>query len=69
MEIKESVTTKVLDPGKNTTKFGRMDGSNNDGHWEDVYYILLFPEIPVSAKHVASGGMIRGMFRRYVSGV
>ena len=28
-----------------------------------------FPKIPCPAKRVASGGMIRGMFRRYVSGV
>ena len=28
-----------------------------------------FPKTPCPAKRVASGGMIRGMFRRYVSGV
>ena len=32
-------------------------------------YIWPFPKIPCPAKRVASGGMIRGMFRRYVSGV
>ena len=45
MEIKESVTTKVLDPWKNTTKFGRMDGPNNDGPWEDVYYIKIWDKV------------------------
>ena len=34
-----------------------------------VYNIWLFPKISVSAKRVASGGMFRGMFRRYVSEV
>ena len=32
-------------------------------------YIWPFPKTPCPAKRVASGGMIRGMFRRYVSGV
>ena len=34
-----------------------------------VFPIWLFPKTPVSAKRVASGGMFRGMFRRYVSEV
>ena len=32
-------------------------------------YIWPFPKTPCPAKRVASGGMIRGMFRRYDSGV
>ena len=44
---------------------------NNTGgataHW--ILHTYTFPKTPCPAKRVASGGMIRGMFRRYVSGV
>ena len=52
--------------GRRGIIFGSAD--TNGKHFLYIN-IWLFPKTPVSAKRVASGGMFRGMFRRYVSEV
>ena len=47
----------------------KYKGTREGGKSKTNIYIWPFPKTPCPAKRVASGGMIRGMFRRYVSGV